>query len=261
MKQSTTEFVDYFEVLQLSPNAELGEVEAAFQSLARPFEDSKKAGNPEAFQKLFTAYRVLGDRELRAAYEADYRTQKSPAEVSPKQERPPSWQTSGQGSPQDSNRPRQRSGTNEGQSIVAALKKDAQDVRLCMLDALYKKRINDFDHPGMTILEIERSSGYPRDRLHVAAWYLREKRFIQPDNSRYAITVEGMDEYEASGEADAVSDKTADDEAANDKTLPANEAGNDAMQSLRGLSGAVLSSKPPPITQDQSQMNTADHAH
>jgi hypothetical protein len=282
VNQSNNEFVDYFEVLQLTPEAEPAAVEKAFQSMARPYEKNQDAGSREAFQELFTAYRVLSDPGLRFAYEAEYRanTNTPGIEAHPAAASPPARETLDH----DSSTLNRTDGADSGHISVAAARgrqvanraetqfgvrldheigaegvQDSKNVRLRMLASLYAKRVNDFDHPGMTILEIERQSGCPRERLYVASWYLREKGFIEPDNSRYMVTVDGMDEYETIIAANAAGDKAAaevlDNAITDNETMPANRADNESLRSLQGLSGAVVSSKPVLVGQDHGQTN------
>jgi hypothetical protein len=276
VKRSTNEFVDYFEVLQLTPEAEPAAVEKAFQSMARPYEKNQDAGSREAFQELFTAYRLLSDPGLRIAYEAEYRANKAhPGAVSP-----PARETLDHDSStlhrtgaadsgrisvtpargrQVSNRHEPSSGVSLDHEIGAEGVQDAKNVRLRMLASLYAKSLNDFDHSGMTILEVERQSGCPRERLYVASWYLREKGFIEPHNLRYMVTVDGMDEYETIIASNVAGDTAAaevlDDAVTGNETMPADRAENEALRSLRDLSGAVLNSNPVPIGQDQGQTN------
>ena len=238
MKQGTTEFVDYFEVLKLSPGATPEAVESAFQSLARPFQNNQDSRNRKAFQRLFTAYRVLSDPPVRVIYEAEHRAYKPVVEASPNEADPV---------------PPQTSEPSLDHEIGAKGIHDAKYVRLRMLAALYAKRLTDFDHSGMTILEIENLSACTRENLYVAAWYLREKGFIEPDNSRYLITVQGMDEYETMQQPAAVGDKRAEPADSAEKAVPADLAENDTTPSLRGLSGAVLSSKQLPMGQEHGQ--------
>lgn len=67
----TREEFDYYELLQLSPNAEPETIARVYRLLARRFHPHKReTGDLEMFLKLHRAYMVLGDPELRAEYDS-----------------------------------------------------------------------------------------------------------------------------------------------------------------------------------------------
>jgi hypothetical protein len=48
------------------------------------------------------------------------------------------------------------------------------------------------------MLEIERLTGFTREEIGFAIWYLREKKMVlAADNSQYCIAAEGVDYVEA----------------------------------------------------------------
>ena len=66
-------FVDYYEALQVSPNASFDTIQRVYRMLAHVYHpDNKETGHSEAFQSLLMAYQVLGDPELRAKYDISY---------------------------------------------------------------------------------------------------------------------------------------------------------------------------------------------
>src|ERR1019366_9497441 len=59
-------FVDYYEVLQISPNADVETVRRVYRMQAQRFHpDNLDSGNGEAFRKISTAYEVLNDPQRR----------------------------------------------------------------------------------------------------------------------------------------------------------------------------------------------------
>src|SRR5690349_8247686 len=61
---------DYYEMLQISPNAELDTVHRVYRLLAQRFHpDNQSTGDADRFRQLTEAYRVLGDPEQRARYD------------------------------------------------------------------------------------------------------------------------------------------------------------------------------------------------
>ncbi len=162
------DFTDYYEMLQISPNAEYETIQRVFRLLAQRYHpDNKESGNEQTFQQLLVAYQVLGDPARRAAYDAQHREQ-----VRLK------WQVFDQNSaPQgrESER-RKRSG---------------------ILEVLYRKRQCTPSQPGMNVREMEDLLGIPREHLEFTLWYLRETGDVRPgDNGKFSISAKGVDTYE-----------------------------------------------------------------
>jgi len=56
----------------------------------------------------------------------------------------------------------------------------------------------DPDHPGISLLDLEKLMGFPREYLSFTMWYLRSKEFvIAADNSDFALTSSGADYVES----------------------------------------------------------------
>ena len=65
--------VDLYEVLQISPSADLETIQRVYRLLAlRYHPDNKETGNPSEFELVLKAYRVLSDPETRASYDSEY---------------------------------------------------------------------------------------------------------------------------------------------------------------------------------------------
>ena len=78
LSAKTREEFDYYEILQLSPNAEAATIERVYRLLSQryhPYE--RNTGNLEMFLKLYEAHMVLSDPELRAEYDTRHRDTKS----------------------------------------------------------------------------------------------------------------------------------------------------------------------------------------
>jgi hypothetical protein len=75
---TTHEEFDYYEILQVSPNAEAGTIERVYRLLAERYHPHQRnTGNWEMFLKLYQAHMVLSDPKLRAEYDAGNRETKS----------------------------------------------------------------------------------------------------------------------------------------------------------------------------------------
>jgi curved DNA-binding protein CbpA len=73
LKMNDDRFPDYYENLQISPNADLETIERVFRLLAKRYHpDNQDTGNAEAFNRISSAYKVLADAEKRASYDVRY---------------------------------------------------------------------------------------------------------------------------------------------------------------------------------------------
>ena len=69
----TDETVDYYEILQISPNAEPDTIHRVYRLLAqRLHPDNAATGNEVQFRALSEAYQVLSNPEQRARYDVSY---------------------------------------------------------------------------------------------------------------------------------------------------------------------------------------------
>jgi hypothetical protein len=177
-------FVDYYETLQVSPNADLETIERVFRILAKRYHpDNDHSGDPEKFNILVIAYRVLSSPEKRAAYDVKY-----------ERARALRWKLFDEAS------------ASEGFETDKRIQQG-------ILSLLYIARRRDAANPGMGIFELERLIGCPEKHMEFHIWYLKEKGWIQRlDTGEFGITVSGV---EAAIENDLLLGK--------DRLLPAGE--------------------------------------
>src|SRR5438552_1021232 len=70
-------FVDYYELLRVSPGAEVESIQRVHRALAARYHpDNKETGDIERFLLVNEAYQVLSDPEKRKAYDAQCKTKK-----------------------------------------------------------------------------------------------------------------------------------------------------------------------------------------
>ena len=162
-----TAMVDYYEFLQISPNADLDTIHRVYRFLAARFHpDNPRSGNPEHFRLLKTAYDVLSDRERRAEYDT-LRKRQPPEPFS--------------------------SSVDFMDSVEGELNR-----RLAVLAVLYHRRRANTNLPEVSLAEIEQRMGFPRDYLDFTLWYLMKKGYLtKADNAQYTLTAEGVDFVEA----------------------------------------------------------------
>lgn len=167
-QQSAEEIVDYYEVLQISPKAQPETIHRVYRMMAaRLHPDNAETGDLEKFLLLTCAYEVLSDSERRAAYDAVREMQRT--------EPIPVFNT------------REFMDGMEGEL----------NRRLGVLSLLYNQRRMDENHPGLSVLELEKRMNFPREHLHFTAWYLKAKGYlVVEDNSDFVLTASGADYVE-----------------------------------------------------------------
>jgi curved DNA-binding protein CbpA len=170
-------FADYYEVLQVSPNAQPETVQRVYRLLAQLYHpDNKETGNKELFEQVLQAYKTLSDPEKRAAYDVEHRLATGLK-----------WKIFDQ--------------PNAVQGLEAEKRK-----RIGILSLLCTKRMNQPDQPTLTIVELEQVLGVPREHLEISLWYLRETGRIQRgDSGKYLLTAKGLELLEEQSENEPVS--------------------------------------------------------
>lgn len=162
-------FIDYYEVMQISPNAQPETIHRVFKILAgRYHPDNPQTGDLDRFLQLQQAHKTLSDPEKRAEFDGLYQSQKQrPLEIFASQEFSDGWEA-------ENNR------------------------RMGVLSLLYNRRRVNPDEAGMSILDLETLMSIPREHLMFTLWYLRQKGHIQfNEDSDYEITGDGADHVEA----------------------------------------------------------------
>ena len=160
-----TKTLDYYEFLQISPHADTETIHRVYRYLATRFHpDNPETGDPEKFFLLKTAYDVLADQDRRSEYDRDY-----------ERDAP------------------ERTPLSESVDFMDHVQGELNR-RLAVLAVLYyRRRANPFE-PKVSLAEIEKRMGFPRDYLDFTTWYLSKKGYIsRADNSDFSLTAEGVD--------------------------------------------------------------------
>jgi curved DNA-binding protein CbpA len=159
------EHPNHYEFLQISPNAEPDTIHRVYKFLAARFHpDNPETGDAEKFFQLKQAYEVLSEPSIRAEYDAT-REKKAP-ETAP------------------------LSNTLDFMDNMEG----ELNRRLAVVAVLYAKRRSFPDRPEVTLAEVERRMGFPRDYMEFTVWYLLKKKYItRSDNSTMTLTAEGVD--------------------------------------------------------------------
>lgn len=161
--------VDYYEFLQISPNADQETIHRVYHFLATRFHpDNPNSGDAEKFNVLKEAYDVLSNPSRRAKYDLA-REEEAPQYV------PLS-------------------------STIDFMDQMEGELnrRLGLMALLYFRRRTNPWAPGVPLAEVEKRMGFPRDYLDFTTWYLERKGYIsKADNSDFTLTADGVDFVEA----------------------------------------------------------------
>jgi hypothetical protein len=160
------DFVDYYELMQISPNAELATVQRVYRLLAARYHpDNPETGNTDQFVLLQKAYQVLSDPDTRAQYDSALSQQS--------------------GGPMP---------VFEMKEFVVGI--DAEmNRRLGVLCLLYNRRKSSPERPSLSIMDMEAKMALPREYLEFTIWYLKEKELVRRDEntSEILISAKGID--------------------------------------------------------------------
>lgn len=158
-------FVDYYEVLQVSPNADAETIRRVYHIQSQRFHpDNLDTGNAETFRKLSEAYEILGDPEQRALYDRNHRDE------------------------------RQVGGTRDSAPPIMDEKRRREEI----LHLLYRRRFARPEQPSVGLREFEELLRTPKSDLEFSLWYLKECGFlVRTDSARHTITIKGVQFAEA----------------------------------------------------------------
>jgi curved DNA-binding protein len=161
-------FVDYYELLQVSSNADTDTIDRVFRHLAKKLHpDSKESGDPDRFRLIVEAHRMLSNPETRAGYDVKYQEYWNRK-----------WQLASEAG----------DGTAFG---------DDEETRKSLLSLLYVQRRRDTRHPGLSDFDMARLLGSPFELVEFHVWYLKAKGWVERlDTGQLAISALGVDQVE-----------------------------------------------------------------
>jgi curved DNA-binding protein CbpA len=161
--------VNYYDLLQISPQAEPETVERVYRLLAgRYHPDNQETGDAERFQMIQQACEVLRNPARRKEYDRQFEVNSAkPLSIF------------------------------LGKEFTEGIDAEAK-IRIGVLCLLYSKRRANPDFAALSLLDMENIMAFPRERLLFALWYLRAKRYVlQDDRSSFIISAEGVDYLES----------------------------------------------------------------
>ncbi len=156
---------DYYELLQISPNADPDMIHRVYRLLAQRYHpDNTDTGDEIAFRAITDAYKVLSEPEKRAAYDVNLHAYRQVR-----------WRI-----------------FDQRQASIGKLAERSK--RKGIVDLLYTKRSNEPEKPSMNLHELEDLLGCPREHLEFSLWYLKENGLVtRMDNGRFAVSAKGVD--------------------------------------------------------------------
>ena len=157
-------FVDYYEILQLSPRATTETVERVYRLMVKRYHpDNSMTGDASKFGTVREAYEVLSNPERRAAYDLEY--------------------DGSQGQPKIIDHESAHHDREEDRRILHAI-----------LSLLYVERRRRPVNGGLGAIMLERALGVPDQTFEFFLWYMKQHRWIEIlDTGQIAITVVGID--------------------------------------------------------------------
>ena len=141
-----SDFVNHYEILEISSSASFETVERVFRYLAKRYHpDSSEHGDIQKFTQIAEAYEVVGSPERRASFDLELNKQKA-VEV-------------------------------ELDKGAASIGDDTAD-RHRLLSLFYAQRRKDIKKPGLGINSVEQMMGIPVEVLDFHVWFFRERGWI-----------------------------------------------------------------------------------
>ncbi|HEY5665987.1 MAG TPA: DnaJ domain-containing protein [Gammaproteobacteria bacterium] len=157
---------DWYEILEISPNASPKTIERMYRYLAQRYHpDREGTGDADRFHLVVQAYSTLKEPESRAAYDS-----RRKANVDYQ------WSLV------------EEAGDNDNFEQDNLL----QDR---ILSVLYTRRKRNPREPGLGTFDLEHLTGCPQEMLDFHLWYLKDKGWVMRiEDGSVAITADGVDQ-------------------------------------------------------------------
>lgn len=162
---SKQDFIDYYELLEINPSANVELIETAVRAQLRRYSpQNAKTGDETKFELVKKAYLALSNAKSRSSYDAEYKRQSDSA-------------------PKGIQR-----------TISTEALEDQARKRVAVLTIMYERMLKKPQDGALTAIEISTGAGYDVVHLEFALWFLREKGYIaRTDVGDLRITAEGVE--------------------------------------------------------------------
>lgn len=206
VKMPAAEFVDLYEILQVSPNAEKDTIKRVHQILSLKYQLAAPENNAVAyFALLQQAAATLLDSKTRAAYDLERQARLSapaPGVPAPVADIPPAPRAEpatpvAATTPVNPVNPATPAALSAGR-FMEGLDIDGEKRRRAgLIEICYRQRILKPRQPALSVKQLEDGMELTVDQLEASLWYLKETDLIRvSDAGNYAVTVRGMNAIE-----------------------------------------------------------------
>jgi len=162
-------FVDFYEVLQVTPTCDAAMLEKAYRHFAQMYHpDHAETSDVDKFQEVTEAYSVLRDPSKRAEYDQEYKAKGL--------------------------------GTIHSIPINEDIRIDEKDavadaeIHEKILFFLYKRRREHPEEPGVLAYHVQGLTKCSDESFDFHTWYLKSKDYLEvTEQGMLAITIEGVD--------------------------------------------------------------------
>lgn len=157
------QFVDYYEILELSPRATPDTIDRVYRIMLKRFHpDNPVTGDPERFAAVREAYETLSNPDRRAGYDMRYGDTQT--------------------------------GSIFDQETAQTDREEDRRILHAIFSLLYTERRRKPLDGGLGAVALERALGVPERDLEFPLWYMKQHGWIEVlDSGQIAITVEGID--------------------------------------------------------------------
>ena len=158
-------FVDYYEILEVSPNASPDTIERIFRHLAQRYHpDNPATGDRDRFELVMQAYQAVKNASDRDEYDIEHKQNLA-----------------------------ERSELADEAADVGSFDRDVE-IQTRLLSLFYVKCRKNVREPGIGDMELSLILDCPTESLEFHLWYMREKRWIaRREDGLLAITIDGID--------------------------------------------------------------------
>ncbi len=183
---------NYYELLQLSPNASQLVITKIYRLLAAYYHpDNKQTGDEETFKSVLKGYEVLSDPAKRSRYNIEFLGKEAASPAQPGPEGPAA------GAARSREELRAKYGA-EADGAAGDEGLSERELRKLMLMVLYDVRRNTPGSPQVSMLVLAELLGSTIENLAFSNWYLKEKGYIRiSESADFTITIAGVDYVES----------------------------------------------------------------
>jgi len=180
---------NYYELLQLSPNAQQLVITKIYRLLAAYHHpDNKQTGDEEKFKSVLKAYEVLSDPAKRSRYNIEFLGKEAASAAQPRPDGPAAGAA----------RSREELKAKYGAEADGDEGLSERELRKLMLMVLYDVRRNTPGSPQVSMLVLAELLGCSIENLEFSNWYLKEKGYIRiSESADFSITMAGVDYVES----------------------------------------------------------------